>query len=188
MDWILWRNNKLLRNLYFDSGITHALTIRIDETALSSLDGINPDELETLYITSNPDLVDVRMQSLKSSSIGIIIASENKDTHVALPNLESAMYIELHGIGNITLPSLKSVPGSIMLQANNMERIELPVTTVGADLWVTRNEDLKELVLPELATVTRSFKIADNPLLKALSFDKLKTVGARLDFSGNLTK
>ncbi|KAF2840551.1 hypothetical protein M501DRAFT_990533 [Patellaria atrata CBS 101060] len=186
IDTIQWVGLANLRNLGFAAGISSVSVVNIDNTQLSSIDGIGVDAVNEFTLVNNGLLTQLQLDLVKVSRT-LIISGNGEDLMVQFPLLETAQNLTFRNCSDVKLPSLESVNGTVGFFSTKFESFGMPnLTTVGGLLFQD-NLNLANLSLPELETVGGGFKISNNPDLLELDFPALVTVRGALDFSGNFT-
>lgn len=163
--------------------------LTIDNTQLGSLDGINLQVADTIYVTNNPYLSSASMQ-LGNVTQSLTFGANSKDLKLEFPNLEWAYNMTFRNCSEVLIPSLASINGSLGFYSNTFENLSAPnLTNVGGSLSFVSNEELTNISMPELTTVGGGFQIANNTKLSDINgFPSLKTVGGALDFNGAFEK
>ncbi|OCL14273.1 hypothetical protein AOQ84DRAFT_43577 [Glonium stellatum] len=185
---ILWNALPNLQQLTFTTGVQMASTVNIQNTELSSLDGINVQTVDTFYIANNRYLGDINMQ-LTNVSTSLILEANNPGVNVSFPNLIWAFNMTFRNCSSVQTPSLASLNGSMGFYGNDIQSYAAPnLTEVGGSLSFVSNTQLTNISLPELTQLGGGFQISNNTLLKTIDgFPKLKTIVGALDFNGNFT-
>ncbi|KAK0654048.1 Protein ecm33 [Lasiodiplodia hormozganensis] len=184
---IEWSSLPALSELSFTSGVKEADTVNIQNTFLSSLDGIALKEVSTFFIANNKYLKDITVQ-FTSIKDALTLSANADDLQASFPNLEWAYNMTFRNVSTISTPSLASLNGSLGFYGDSIKSYEAAnLTTVGGSLSFVGNGQLTNISLDALEKVSGGFQIADNPKLHNASFPALETVGGALDFSGNLT-
>lgn len=183
---ITWITLPKLISLNFDSKITDAKNVRISDTQLNSLEGIDLKTATRFNIDNNKYLKTVTV-GLTNVSEALSLEFNSKQIEVSFPNLIWANNITLIDASSISLPSLKHVNGSMNFGNNSVTSIVCSnLTEVEQTLAFSGNTKLTELDFPELVTVGGGFKIHNNTELTNIDgFPKLETVRGAVDFVGN---
>lgn len=186
VDTINWIALPALQGLTFsNSGVQEVNMLHIDNTELASLDGINLQVADTIYIGNNRFLQSVNMQ-LGNVTESLTFSNNGADLVAEFPNLIWAYNITIRNLSSVAVPSLASVNGSLGFYGNYFESFSAPnLTNVGGSLAFVSNDKLSNITLPELTTVGGGFQIANNSALQDIDgFHNLATVGGALDFTG----
>lgn len=189
VDTINWIALPALQGLTFSqTGVQEVNMLRIDNTELGSLDGINLQVADTIYIANNRFLNSVNMQ-LGNVTEAMTFTNNGEDLVAEFPNLEWANNITIRNLSSVSMPSLASVNGSLGFYGNTFENFSSPnLTSVGGSLAFVSNDQLNNITLPELTTISGGFQIANNTNLENINgFPKLATVGGALDFTGSFS-
>ncbi|KAL1633561.1 cell wall protein Ecm33 [Diplodia intermedia] len=184
---IEWSSLPALSELSFTNGVKEADNVNIQNTFLSTLDGINLKEVSSFFIANNKYLKDITVQ-FTSIKDALTLSANSDDLQASFPNLEWAYNMTFRNVSSISTPSLASLNGSLGFYGDSIKSYEAAnLTTVGGSLSFVGNGNLANITLDALEKVSGGFQIADNPKLHNASFPALETVGGALDFSGNLT-
>jgi hypothetical protein len=188
---IEWRALPALQELAFTSGVKRASEVRVENTNLKSLDGINLEQVRIFEVFNNPYLAKLELQ-LGNITQALTVGANSRDIQVSFPNLEWAYNMTFRNCSSVDLPSLSSVNGSMGFFENYFESFSAPQLTQtgpGGFLVFVDNQRLMNISLPKLKTIGGTYQIANNTQLKIIDgFQQLSTVGGAIDFSGNFTK
>jgi hypothetical protein len=176
-----------LNALNFPQNIRSARSLNIQNTFLSTLNGINLQEVETIYIANNRLLQDISFQV--SNLTGTINVESNGDQlRLAFPNLLTASNITFRDIPSISIPSLASTDGSLGFYESSFEELSAPnLTSVGGTLAINTNPRLANISFPALEEVTGGVQVQNNTVLEEVTFPALTTVTGATDMYGNFT-
>lgn len=176
-----------LNALNFPQNIRSARSLNIQNTFLSSLSGINLQEVETIYIANNGLLQDISFQV--SNLTGTINVESNGDQlQLAFPNLITASNITFRDIPSISIPSLTNTTGSLGFYESSFESLAAPnLTSVGGTLAINTNPQLTNISMPVLEEITGGIQVQNNTLLEEVSFPALTTITGATDMYGNFT-
>lgn len=168
------------------TGITSAEAITIQNTGLTSLDGINVYQLKTFDVNNNADIesIDSGLQSVTE----LLSINYNADkVEVVLDKLTTANSIDFEHISSFSASNLTTVNGSLSLQSNTFSSLEFPaLTSIGKSLSINSNDDLEEIDFPELTSIGGALNIQDNDKLEDFSgFPKLTTIGGSVNLEGD---
>lgn len=119
---ITWITLPKLISLNFDSKITDAKNVRISDTQLNSLEGIDLKTATRFNIDNNKYLKTVTV-GLTNVSEALSLEFNSKQIEVSFPNLIWANNITLIDASSISLPSLKHVNGSMNFGNNSVTSI-----------------------------------------------------------------
>lgn len=177
-----------LEQLSFTSGLYDAKSVYISDTDLSSLKGLNLQNIETLDVNNNKNLqkIDIPLKTV-SNSLGVTYNAEQVE--VSFDDLIWANNITFRDVSSVSLDNLTTVNESLAFYNNSLDSIELDkLEKVGGSLSISNNSDLSEVEIPELTSIGGAFIIADNDDLEGITgFDSLKTVGGAITFKGKFT-
>jgi hypothetical protein len=179
-----------LGQLGFTSSIGEATSINIQNTFLTTLNGINLEKVSSVTIVNNPLLQAVSMQ-VSNVSQSLTIASNGNRLEASFPNLETAQNLTFRNAQSVSIPSLANVTGSLGFYENTFESVTTPnLTSVGGTLAFVSNSQLTNISMPVLKTVGGGFQVQNNSRLVDLSdsFGSLETIGGALAFFGNFTR
>ncbi|KAF5210326.1 putative trafficking protein particle complex subunit [Clavispora lusitaniae] len=168
------------------TGLTSAEEITIQNTGLTSLDGINVFELKTFDVNNNADIesIDSGLQSVTD----FLSINYNADkVEVVLDKLTSANNVEFQHISSLSVANLTTVNGSLSLQSNTFESIEFPqLKSIGKSLSINKNDELEEFDFPKLTTVGGALNVQDNQKLDSFSgFPKVKQISGSVNLAGD---
>ncbi|KAI9708088.1 MAG: hypothetical protein M1820_004292 [Bogoriella megaspora] len=186
MQWITLPN---LQGLSFgDPGVTEADSVRISDTQLSSLRGINLTTVNSLSITENRYLKELTLQ-LKHINQSLFITGNVEDLTVSLPSLETAFNMTFQNVSSINLDSLQATNASISVGGSGMKTLSANnISYINQSLSLMDNEQLTNVSMPKLIQIGGGFTLAHNPeYLNMDGFPNLKTVGGAVDINGNFT-
>merc|ERR1711939_233213 len=180
-------NLQTLNTLNFPQNIRSARSLNIQNTFLSTLNGINLQEVDTIYIANNNLLQDISFQV--SNLTGTINIESNGDQlQLAFPNLITASNITFRDIPSISVPSLTNTSGSLGFYESSFETLNLPnLTEVGGTLAINTNSRLNNITAPVLERVTGGVQVQNNTVLEEITFPALTTVTGATDMYGNFT-
>lgn len=182
---IEWNALAGLQGLVFTSGIQMASTLSIQNTQLNTLDGINLQTAETVYIANNDYLNDITMQ-IGNVSDSLVLTSNGRNVSANFPNLIWGNVMTFRNCSTVSVPSLASTNGSLGFYSNFFQSLVAPnLTMVGGDLSFANNDDMTNITMPQLQTVTGGLQIANNTELNAIGFSSLETVGGAVSFVGS---
>ncbi|KAF2142457.1 uncharacterized protein K452DRAFT_286873 [Aplosporella prunicola CBS 121167] len=186
---IKWAGLKALSELSFSSGVKEADSVDIENTFLSSLDGINLNEVGTFVVANNKYLKDVEVQFTHITE-RLEISENSPELKAHFPNLEWAFNMTFRNVSEVQTPSLAAMNGSLGFYGDGIKSYSAPNLTKiqEGSLSFIANPQLQNISLPKLQSVNGAFTIANNSHLAGnLSFPKLETVKGACDFSGNFS-
>ncbi|KAF2625453.1 hypothetical protein BU25DRAFT_412502 [Macroventuria anomochaeta] len=188
VETIKWNALPNLQTIGFTAEVTQADNINIQNTALRSLEGINIEKADTIFIANNGYINEISMQ-LGNVSDSLTFADNNEKLAVTLPNLIWATNLTFRFIGSLEMPSLETLNGSLGLYNNGFESFSAPnLTTIGEALAIVANEQVSNISFPLLTKITDNLQIANNTNLSTIDgFPKLKSIGGAFDISGNMS-
>jgi hypothetical protein len=185
---IKWNALPNLEQIGFTSEVTKAKKLRIENTALRSLKGINIEEVDTVFIANNGYIDEISMQ-LGNITESFTLADNNEQVKVQLPNLIWASNLTFRFCGSVSVPSLESLNGSLGLYNNGFESFAAPnLTEVGQAIAIIANDKLSNVSFPLLTKISDDLQIANNSKLTEVDgFPQLKKLGGAFDMTGNFT-
>jgi len=183
---VAWETLPNLRSLDFTTEITQAESVSIENTILTSLQGINLVQAKRFRVTNNKYLKEVKVNLGNVTDI-LDVNFNAKGVIASFPELRWAQNISLGDAGSASFPKLEEVKSSISFVNNTLQEIYLPkLGKVGQSFAVVSCSSLTNLTVPSLVSVGGTFQIANNTMLGSVTgFPKLKTVGGAVDLSGN---
>ncbi|KAI9848153.1 MAG: hypothetical protein M1837_000827 [Sclerophora amabilis] len=173
-----------------DTGVTKADSVKIDNTYLTALDGINLEQVDEFEIVNNNFLTKVEVQ-LYNVTKALTLSSNGLNLSASFPNLEWAFNMTFRNVSEIEFPSLARVNGSLGFVEGFYSSISAPNLTRlnSGSLTFVDNKDLTKLSFPQLSFIGGGFTIANNTKLDSImGFPKVKTVNGAVDFNGNFTE
>ena len=179
-----------LQQLGFTTSIGQANTLDIQNTFLTTLNGINLQKVSSVTIVNNPLLQAVNMQ-VSNISQSLTIASNGNRLQASFPNLETAQNLTFRDSQSVSIPSLANVTGSLGFYENTFDSLNTPnLTLVGGTLAFVSNSELTNISMPILKSIGGGFQVQNNSVLVDLSdsFTSLQSIGGALAFFGNFTR
>lgn len=185
---IYWKTLPALSGLSFAATITSADNVYISDTRLASLEGINLMTVGTFDINNNRQLTQVNVQ-LANVTNSLSINFNGQGVVASFPNLIWANNATFQDCKAVTMPSLKSVNGSLGFINNTITTFSAAnLTSVGQAVAFVDNTALTNISMPQLVSVGGSLQLANNSMLLDIDgFKSLKTIGGAIDFSGSFT-
>ncbi|KAL2757978.1 hypothetical protein ACRALDRAFT_1080001 [Sodiomyces alcalophilus JCM 7366] len=171
------------------AGVTEAKSVRVSDTFLGSLDGLNLATVDSLHINNNNRLVSYSTQLANVSTI-LEITSNNPNLNITLANLVWAEEIRIGNAASLEVPSLEVVNGSMYLDQNSFESFSAPNLTMAdkGAISFTNNTELTNISFPQLESIGGGLTILNNTALdKIQGFPKLEQVGGAILFGGEFT-
>lgn len=183
-----WTAVPALSTLSFGTkGVTDCPLIKIDNTAMTSIAGINPSTVDTLSLSNNIYLQSLDMD-LNNVTGALDISYNGPNLVVNLKSLEWAFNISMRAVNGVNLPALVSTNQSLGFFESKLADLQLAnLTNVGETFIIVSNNDLTSLSAPELETVSGGLQIANNSMFENITFPSLTTVGGALTFIGSLS-
>ncbi|KAF2745637.1 hypothetical protein M011DRAFT_469306 [Sporormia fimetaria CBS 119925] len=185
---VRWKGLPKLNNLGFGGPLTKADSVSIENTDLLTLDGLDLEEVDSMFIANNKLINSIVMQ-LEKVGGSLSIVDNSPDVEVSFPRLTNAKELIFRNCSSVELPSLESTNDSFIFVGNNFESFSAPnLTEVGGALSFVSNTELSNVTFPALETVGQNLELANNTKLQQIEgFPKLKTIEGALDFNGNIS-
>lgn len=178
-----------LNALGFSQTVTKAGRVRIENTDLRSLDGIDLESTEGMVILNNPRLATVNVNNIVNATGLINFSANSEKLKIQFPNLERAQNMTFRNATSIDIPSLKKTSGLLGFYSNTFQSLAAPNLTETGDLVFVDNSKLGNISLPALETVNGALQIANNTKLGTIDgFDSLTLIDGTLDFTGKFSE
>ncbi|KAL1634282.1 cell wall protein Ecm33 [Diplodia intermedia] len=192
VDVIEWSALPSLGNLSFSTPISRATSVNIQDTFLSSFEGLGLSNLKsvgTLYIGNNKYMENITIPNLDTVDTSISFESNGFNANkVFLPVLATAADLTFRNATSVSIPSLTNITGDLFVTgAEGVTFSAGSLEEIGSTLTMVNSESLSNLSFPALATVGGSMNISHNPNLTSLAFASLQTIGGDVDLDGNFT-
>lgn len=185
---INWQTLPALKALDFTSGVTKCDEVKITDTILTTLNGIQLQTATNFNVNNNKYLKEVNV-ALGNVSNALNIEFNSKGVDVAFPNLVWAKNITIRDAGSVSFPKLESVNGTIAFINNTFSSAEFPELTEVGGFAFNSNSQLSNVSALNLETIGGTFQLANNTKLTNIDgFPALATVDGSVDFSGSFTK
>lgn len=175
---IQWDTLPALSELPFDSGVTSAETVSIDDTLLSSLAGLELIQVNDLTLSNNRRLQSVGLP-LRNLTGRLTISANGLPLRISFPDLVAVNNLAISNVSPLELPSLQTITGTAQFDTNYFSSIQAPdLTACGGSLSLINNPDLINISLPQLSSINGQLSIANNSELEKITRDlsSLKTV------------
>lgn len=177
-----------LQSLGFTTGVSSAGSIRITNTALASLVGIQLETVGDFDIANNRHLREINVNEIANITGYANFAANSPDLQVNFPNLASVQNMTFRNLSHIELPSLRTTTGLLGFYSNMFTTFEAANLTSTGPLVFADNGYLTELSLPSLERVDGGFQIANNTLLKGIDNLGKLNEAKTIDFAGDFAK
>ncbi|KAF2707057.1 GPI-anchored cell wall organization protein Ecm33 [Pleomassaria siparia CBS 279.74] len=184
-----WISASVLQNLNFNAEISQAQGVDIENTILSSLEGINLETVGDVKIVNNRFIESIEMKV--TNITGALVFEGNAPAlAVKLNSLKAANNLTFQACKSVEVASLATLNDSLVLLKNTFESFSAPnLTKIGNSLIVNDNANMTNLTFPALTTISKAIQVANNTEFTEFeALPKLKTVGANLDIHGNFSK
>jgi hypothetical protein len=177
-----------LNTLGFTANVAKASELNIQNTFLSTLEGINLQQVDNIYIANNRLLQDISFQ-VSNISQSLILESNGDRLTASFPNLMSAQNLTFRNVPSLSIPSLHNVSGSLGFYENSISNLNAPnLTSVGGTLAINTNTLLTNVTMNSLKTITGGLQVQNNTLLTSVVFPALTAVGGATDMYGNFSQ
>jgi len=174
--------------LGFTANIAKTSSLNIQNTYLSTLDGINLQEVDSIYIANNKQLQDISFQ-VSNITQSLVLESNGDRLTASFPNLMSAQNLTFRSVPTLSIPSLHNISGSLGFYENSISGLTAPnLTSVGGTLAINTNTLLTNVTMDSLKSITGGLQIQNNTLLTTIVFPALTTVGGATDMYGNFSQ
>jgi hypothetical protein len=170
--------------LNFDKGVTEAGDVIIQNTGLTSLDGISLKTVNQFEIENNRDLQKININNLQNATDLINFSGNFDALEIELPNLGTGTNMTFRNISSISVPSLEKLTGQLGFWGTEFTTFSAPNLTSTGDLVFNDNSKLSNISMPVLTKVDGGFTIARNDKLQTIDLPKLEKVTGAIDFSG----
>lgn len=175
-----------LQALQFGTVINESSSVYISDTALTSLQGINVDQIGAFNLNNNKYLsqVDVAFTSVSNS---LDISFNSPKVVATFSELKWANNMTFRDVSSISLPNITTVNSSLGFINNSISSLSAPqLTEVGGTLAIVSNSNLKNASFPQLKNIGGGFVVANNTNLAAINgFPNVEQVGGAIDFTGS---
>ncbi|KAL9944937.1 hypothetical protein ACHAQF_002247 [Verticillium nonalfalfae] len=188
VETIEWVTLPALGTVVFGTaGVTSASSVRISNTDLRSLDGLNLASVDEMYINNNDRLLSYSTQ-LANVSKKLEIDSNGPALNVTLANLIWAQELIINNAASVLVPSLEVINGSMRFDQNSFTTFTAPNLTEfkEGDISFINNPELTNISFPLLETLGGSLTIVNNSRLTGIDgFPELKEIGGAVLLGGD---
>ncbi|KAI0190029.1 hypothetical protein EV127DRAFT_99568 [Xylaria flabelliformis] len=185
---IQWTTLSALNEPTFGNpGITKAKSVTVSDTFVQNLDGINVQALTDMNINNNHRLSKFST-SIKTLSNALYVNSNALNMTMEMPNLEWIANMTIANVSTFSVPSLKTVNGSMRFDSNYFTNFVAPnlTETHDGDLSFVSNPQLQNISIPLLTKVGGGLTIANNTdLMKVDGLGSLADVGGAIKMRGS---
>ena len=175
-----------LSQLGFGKGITHADSIAITNTALTSVDGIHLQQASEFSITENQFLNRVNVSGFQNATGPISFVGNQDGLNIEFPDLQEAGNITARNVGEFAVPNLQTLHGLLGLYQNDFLNFSAPKLSETADVSINNNTQMSAIDLSGLQRCNGGLTISGNNDLRNISLPNLQQVGGGVDFRGPL--
>ncbi|KAI1494963.1 hypothetical protein F5X96DRAFT_335036 [Biscogniauxia mediterranea] len=183
-----WSTLNALPEINFGTpGITKADSVVIADTFVQTIEGINVQSLTTMNINNNRRITKFS-SSIKNLKNELSVQANGLNLTMELPNLEWIANMTIANVTEFSVPSLKTVNGSMRFDSNYFTTFLAPNLTEiqEGDLSFVSNPELTNISLSGLEKVGGGFTIANNTALtKITGFSGLTEVGGAVKVVGS---
>jgi hypothetical protein len=186
---IEWVTLPALETIDFGTeGVTTVKSVKISDTHLSSLSGLNMVSVGTFDISNNNRLTEWTTQMTNITEI-VTVSQNSDELTVSFPQLTWAKQIEMRGIKSLDVPALVKVNVSLRFDDNELlETFIAPNMTEAGVISFINNNNLNNLSFPAL-TKSGDITIRNNQkLIEVDAFPELTSVDGAVTFKGNFTE
>jgi len=171
----------------FNTAITEAENVKITDTQLTTLDGLNLKTVKRFEVDNNQYLKTVT-SGLKTVTEVFSMGFNFKNIVISFPELIWSKNVTLIGGSSIDFPKLQHINGSMNFGNTTVKSISCKnLTTVEQTLAFIGNSQVTELDFPKLTEIGGGFKVHNNSKLEVIDgFPKLNQVRGAIDIVGNL--
>jgi hypothetical protein len=187
---IYWQTLPALSTLGLAAQVTQADRVTITDTILESLNGINLVTTQRFNINNNRYLKEVKVQ-LTNITDSLAIEFNSPSVAASFPNLTWANNATFRSCGDVQLPSLATVNGSLGFFENTFDSLATPKLTAvgtgteGGDITFANNDALTNVSMPLLQTIFGTLQFVNDSNVKEITgFPKLSVVHGSIDISG----
>ncbi|KAI0554561.1 GPI-anchored cell wall organization protein ecm33 [Xylaria curta] len=185
---IQWTTLSALNEPTFGNpGITKAKSVLVADTFVQNLDGLNVQSLTDMNINNNHRLSKFST-SIKTLSNALYVNSNALNMSMEMPNLEWIANMTIANVSTFSVPSLKTVNGSMRFDSNYFTNFFAPnlTETHDGDLSFVSNPQLQNISIPLLKKVGGGLTIANNTdLMKVDGLGSLADVGGAIKMRGS---
>ncbi|KAK7731468.1 protoplasts-secreted [Botryosphaeria dothidea] len=181
-----------LSQLSFTTGLSGVDSLDIQNTFLSTVDGIEPSpEVSSIRIRYNNYMQDIDLP-VERITDSLEIASNGDKLRITLKKLESAGSITIRNASEIEVPTLTSVDGSLTIgtgrNGRSSDDLDLSkLETVGGDLAIIDESKLTSIDLSALRSVGGDLTISSTNV-SSFDFPSLETVEGTLFLNGTFSE
>ncbi len=176
-----------LREFGFTDGISQVETVQISDTAVTTLTGINPVNVDTFNLNNNNYLQSV-VSPLQTVSNALIVTDNGRNLAASFDSLIWVNNVTISKTSNLSFASLQAVNGSFGVNNNSFTTLNLSsVEKVGQTIAVFNNNELTSLDFSNVTTLAGDLTVANNTALEAIDgFKELEVVRGSITLTGDL--
>lgn len=188
VDALEWTTLPSLDSLNFNGPVSQANRIFITDTHLTTLEGINLEQVKSFEVTNNAYLRTISTQ-VGNITEALIINNNGLNLTLEFPNLIWANNMTVRNVSKLSIPSLQSINSTFGVYGSYMESVMAPnLTKVGGDVAYVADAYLTNISMPLLKSIGGGLLIANCSALESIDgFASLEKTGA-INISGNFTE
>lgn len=185
--------NNLPGVTFGSEGLEEVDTIRVSDTYIDDLSGLNVAQVQSFFISSNRRMrsFDSRLVNITGAD-GLTITDNGPEMELQLSELEVATELQFRGgIKSVSIPLLQELNKSLKIDENDqLTTFFAPnLTKVGEAVSFRDNEKLANVTMPKLEQIGGDLAIIGNPEMEAVDgFPELETIRGALELGGNFEK
>jgi len=169
-------------------GVTLSSSIVAQDTALTSLDGLNPARLARLSVVGNRFLKTIDMD-FAALDLELELKSNSPTLEATFGSLKTAYNITTMDLSTVNFPKLETVESAFRIEGIRGELFSAAaLASVGSNLRIWACTSLKSLSFPALTVVRGALSVGGNSALQAIDgFPELGSVGG-VELVGNFSR
>ncbi|KAF3922952.1 hypothetical protein ABW20_dc0101830 [Dactylellina cionopaga] len=167
--------------------------VRITDTQLGSLDGIDTATIQELDVYNNGYLKEVKFDRLTNITGALSVEFNNPSVEISFPNVTWINNATFIFCGSVQLPSLGVVNGSLGFEANNFTTFSAPKLTAvgtgvyGGDVRFFNEDSLTDVSMPLLQTIAGTLQFSNDSKVKQITgFPKLSVVLGSIELDSGI--
>ncbi|RKP09684.1 hypothetical protein THASP1DRAFT_11039, partial [Thamnocephalis sphaerospora] len=179
--------NPSLVKVGFPSGLRYVDYLRVTDSMLKGIDGLNMEQAGEIEFSANRYLTAVKLDHLQSMNGRLLITDNAPDSSFSARRLGSiAGNVTMTQLATIALPSLTTLGTGLHLHQGSMRELVMDnLTSLAETLSIYANPELESLSFQSLETIGGALLITDNPKLQQVTaFPNLKSVSGSVEVTG----
>lgn len=172
-------------------GVTKISTIRITDTFISNLSGLNVATVDSFQIDNNRKMSQFNSDLVNVTKQLLIFDNGNDAMEIIMNKLETAAEIQVSSAKNFSVPLLERVTKSLKLSANpQLTHFAAPnLTKIDETLSLIDMNKLTNISFPVLEEIGGGFTVQNNTKLESIDdLPKLEEVTGGINLRGNFEK